>query len=55
MNLERDKFKNEFDRIPENPKTIIQKRRKEDLERELGILNKNIASLKTKLRELDAI
>ena len=53
--MERDKFKNEFDKIPENPKTIIQKRRKEDLERELGILNKNIASLKTKLRELDAI
>jgi predicted nucleic acid-binding Zn-ribbon protein len=55
LNLERDKFKNEFDKIPENPKTIAQKRRREDLERELSILNKNIASLKTKLRELDAI
>lgn len=22
LNLERDKFKNEFDKIPENPKTI---------------------------------
>ena len=32
-----------------------QKRRKEDLERELAILNKNISSFKTKLRELDAI
>ena len=55
LNLERDKFKNEFDKIPENPKTIAQKRRREDLERELGILNKNIASLKTKLREFDVL
>ncbi len=52
--MERDKFKNEFDRLPENPKTMIQKRRREELERELSILNKNIASLKTKLREFDA-
>lgn len=55
LNLERDKFKNEFDKIPENPKTIAQKRRREDLERELQILNKNIVSMKTKLRELDAM
>ncbi len=55
LNLERDKFKNEFDRLPENPKTIVQKRRREELERDLAILNKNIASLKTKLRDLDAI
>jgi predicted nucleic acid-binding Zn-ribbon protein len=55
LNLERDRFKNEFDKIPENPKTIAQKRRREELDRELQILNKNIASLKTKLRELDAI
>lgn len=53
LNLERDKFKNEFDKIPENPKTLAQKRRREDLERELSILNKNIASLKTKLREFE--
>jgi hypothetical protein len=33
---------------------MIQKRRREELDRELGILNKNIASLKTKLREFDA-
>ena len=53
--MERDKFKNEFDKIPENPKTIAQKRRREDLEREISILNKNIASMKIKLRELDAL
>ena len=53
--MERDKFKAEFDKIPENAKTIAQRRRREDLERELGILNKQIGGLKTKLRELEAI
>ena len=53
--MEKDKYKNEFDKIPENPKTIAQKRRKEELDRELSILNKNIASLKTKLRDMDAL
>ena len=55
LNMERDKFKNEFDKIPENAKTIAQKRRREELERELSILNKNIASLKTKLRDFGAL
>lgn len=55
LNMERDKFKNEFEKIPENAKTIAQKRRREDLERELSILGKNIASLKTKLKDLDAL
>ena len=49
--MEKDRYKNEFDKIPENPKTIAQKRRREELERELSILNKSIGSLKTKLRE----
>ena len=53
--MEKDTYKNEFDKIPENPKTIAQKRRKEELDRELSILNKNIASLKTKLRDMDAL
>lgn len=53
--MERDKFKNEFDKIPENAKTIAQKRRREDLERELQILNKNIGNLKNKLRDMDAL
>ena len=53
--MEKDKYKNEYEKIPENPKTIAQKRRKEELDRELSILNKNIASLKTKLRDMDAL
>ena len=55
LNMEKDKYKNEFDKIPENAKTIAQKRRREELERELGILHKSIANLKTKLRDLDAL
>lgn len=53
LNLEKDRYKAEFDKIPENAKTIAQRRRREELERELGILGKNIGSLKTKLRELE--
>ena len=53
LNLEKDKYKAEFDKIPDNAKTIAQRRRKEDLERELDILNKNIYSLKTKLKDLE--
>ena len=53
--MERDKYKNEFEKIPENPKTIAQKRRREELDRGLSILNKNIASMKTKLKEMDAL
>lgn len=55
LNLERDKYKAEFDKIPENAKTIAQRRRREELERELDILGKNIGSLKAKLRDLEAL
>ena len=53
--MEKQKYKNEYDKIPEKPKTIAQRRRKEELERELQILGKNISSLKQKLREMDAL
>lgn len=53
--MERDRYKAEFDKLPENPKTIAQKRRREELERELGILGKQIAGMKSKLKELDAL
>ncbi len=53
--MERDKYKDQFNKIPENAKTIAQRRRKEDLDREISILNKNISSLKHKLRELEAL
>ena len=53
LNLERDRYKAEFEKIPENAKTIAQRRRREELERELDILNKNIYSLKTKLKDFE--
>ena len=52
--MEKDKYKAEFNKIPENAKTIAQRRRREDLERELDILNKNIYSLRTKLKDLES-
>jgi len=45
----------EYDRIPDNAKTIAQRRRKEELERDIQISNKNVSGLKNKLRELDAL
>jgi len=55
LNMERKRFKDEFDKLPHHPKTIVQKRRREELDRELQILGKNIGNLKQKLRELGAL
>ena len=53
--MEKKKLGMEFDKIPENAKTIAQRRRKGDLEREISILDKNISSLKKKLRDMQAL
>lgn len=45
----------EYDKIPDAAKTIAQRRRKADLEREMKILDKNISSLKKKLRDMQAL
>ncbi len=55
LQMEQRKFMAEFDKIPENSRTIAQRRRKQDLERELGIVGKNISNLRNKLRELGAL
>lgn len=55
LQMEQGKLVREFDRIPENAKTIAQRRRKEELDREIKIVNKNISNLKNKLREMDAL
>lgn len=55
LQMENKKMVMEFDKIPENAKTIAQRRRKGDLEREIKIINKNISSLKKKLRDLQAL
>ena len=52
LNIDRDKYKGEFDKIPENAKTMAQKRRRQFLEGELKLLNKNIGTLKQKLRDM---
>ena len=45
----------EYDRIPENAKKIDQRRRREELERDIKGINSSISGLKNKLRELDAL
>tara|TARA_B110000285_G_C15068200_1_gene586380 strand:- start:75 stop:377 length:303 start_codon:yes stop_codon:yes gene_type:complete len=52
LNLDKDKYKGEFDKIPESAKTIAQRRRKEFLEGELKLISKNIGGLKQKLRDM---
>ena len=42
LNLDKDKFKAEFDKIPESAKKIAQLRRRQFLEAELKIINKSI-------------
>jgi predicted nucleic acid-binding Zn-ribbon protein len=53
--MEKKKLNMEYDKIPESAKTIAQKRRRADLEREMKILDKNISSLKKKLRDMQAL
>ena len=53
--MEKKKLNMEFDKIPESAKTIAQRRRRGDLEREIKILDKNISSLKKKLRDMEVL
>ena len=46
LNLDKDKLKSEFDKIPDSAKTIAQRKRKEFLEQELKVINKNIGTMK---------
>lgn len=55
LQMERKRMNAEFEKIPESAKTIAQRRRKSDLEREIKILDKNISNLKNKLRGMDAL
>lgn len=50
LNMEKDKYKIELDKIPENAKTIAQIRRRQHLESELKVIGKNISNMKQKLR-----
>ena len=52
LNMERDKYKAELDKIPESAKTMVQIRRRQHLESELKVVNKNISNLKSKLRQM---
>ena len=55
IQIEQKKLQAEFDKIPESAKTIAQRKRREELEREINILNRNISSLKSKLRDMGAL
>jgi uncharacterized phage infection (PIP) family protein YhgE len=57
MNLQMDKKRldDELSKIPPQSRRIAQLKRKEDIELELQILNSNISTIKTKLRQLNAL
>jgi len=52
LQLDKKRLESEFTKMPEHPKSIAQKRRKQTLETELDTLDTNIGNLKTKLRNL---
>ena len=52
LNIDKDKYKAELEKIPENAKTIAQRRRREFLEQEMKVIGKNLGLLKGKLRDL---
>ena len=52
LNQSKDKYKTELERIPDNAKTIAQRRRREFLESELKLIGKNLGILKGKLKDL---
>ncbi len=52
LNIATDKYKADLDKIPENAKTIAQRRRREFLEQEMKVIGKNLGLLKGKLRDL---
>ena len=47
-----NKYKAEFDKIPESAKTMAQIKRRKFLDDELKILSKNIGKMKQKLRDM---
>ena len=52
LNIDKDKYKAELEKIPESAKTMAQIRRREFLESELKLTTKNIGNLKQKLRDM---
>ena len=52
LNIDKDKYKAELEKIPESAKTMAQIRRREFLESELKLTTKNIGNLKSKLRDM---
>jgi hypothetical protein len=52
LNIDKDKYKAEFDKIPESAKTMAQIKRRKFLDDELKILSKNIGKMKQKLRDM---
>lgn len=52
LNIDKDKYKAELEKIPESAKTMAQIRRREYLESELKLTTKNIGNLKQKLRDM---
>lgn len=55
LQIEQKKLQMEADKIPDTSRTIVQRNRKQDLEREIQVLNRNISLLKKKLREKDVL
>ena len=54
LNISRDKLKDELSKMPEHAKKAAQIRRRDFLEQETQLLSRNITTLRTKLKDLQA-
>lgn len=54
LNIQRDKLKDELNKMPEHLKKAAQMRRREYLEQETSLLSRNITTLRQKLKDLQA-
>ena len=55
LQIEKKKLEDEFAKLPEHAKKIAVRRRREEVETELSILTTNIANVKNKLRQKNAL
>lgn len=56
LQLEQKKLQAELDKVPESGhRTMVQRRRREELERDLKLIGGSVSGIRNKLRDLDAL
>lgn len=56
LQLEQKKLQAELDKVPESGhRTMVQRRLREELERDLKLIGGSVSGIRNKLRDLDAL